>query len=87
MKGFREIMKMIVGNIALVQVQAIVAATLVAFFATIVGLALDGKFQWDHTLLLVASSVSTATSSCFILGKTNIYLKLPQIRIQNFSNN
>ncbi|XP_014211175.1 solute carrier family 41 member 1 [Copidosoma floridanum] len=67
MKGYREVVKMIIGNIALVQIQAIVAAMLVALFATAVGAAMDNKYSWDHTLLLVASSVCTATSSCFIL--------------------
>lgn len=69
MKTYREIIKMIVGNIALVQVQAIVAATLVAIFATAVGAAMDGQFSWNSMLLLMASSICTATSSCFILGK------------------
>lgn len=67
MTSCREIIKMIVGNIALVQIQAIVAASLVAIFAISVSAA-DGKFAWDHSLLMVASSVCTATSSCFILG-------------------
>ncbi|XP_003425685.1 solute carrier family 41 member 1 [Nasonia vitripennis] len=67
MKGYREIIKMIIGNLALVQVQAIVAATLVALFATAVGAIMDGKFSWEHSLLMMASSICTATSSCFIL--------------------
>ncbi|OXU23106.1 hypothetical protein TSAR_014010 [Trichomalopsis sarcophagae] len=67
MKGYREIIKMIIGNLALVQVQAIVAATLVAVFATAVGAIMDGKFSWEHSLLMMASSICTATSSCFIL--------------------
>lgn len=69
MKGYREIIKMIIGNLALVQVQAIVAATLVALFATAVGAIMDGKFSWEHSLLMMTSSICTATSSCFILGK------------------
>lgn len=70
MNGAREITKMIIGNIALVQIQAIVAAILVSIFAVVVDAIAEGNkydFKWEHCLLLAASSVSTATSSCFIL--------------------
>ncbi|KAK2587188.1 hypothetical protein KPH14_002933 [Odynerus spinipes] len=77
MHKFREIMKMIIGNIAIVQIQAIVAAILVALFAIIVGAIQDLvhkeegtaglPFEWNYALLLATSSVCTATSSCFIL--------------------
>jgi solute carrier family 41 len=69
MTCYREVLKMIIGNIALVQVQAIVAALLVAIFATIVGTITNGNVSWNHSLLLITSSICTATSSCFILGK------------------
>lgn len=71
MHCFREIGKMIIGNIALVQIQAIVAAILVSIFAVVVDAIVRGSaysFKWENCLLLAASSVSTATSSCFILG-------------------
>nr|XP_050864352.1 solute carrier family 41 member 3-like isoform X2 [Vespula vulgaris] len=77
MHTFREIMKMIIGNVALVQIQAIVAAILVAIFAIIVGAIQDSvhrnegsaviPFEWNYALLLATSSICTATSSCFIL--------------------
>ncbi|XP_053973537.1 solute carrier family 41 member 1-like isoform X1 [Hylaeus volcanicus] len=70
MHEFREIAKMIIGNIALVQIQAIVASILVSIFAVVVDAIAEGSaytFEWKHCLLLAASSVSTATSSCFIL--------------------
>lgn len=71
MHSCREIMKMIVGNIALVQIQAIVAAILVSIFAVVVGAMTAGadapSFRWEHCMLLAAASVCTATSSCFIL--------------------
>ncbi|XP_035726444.1 solute carrier family 41 member 3-like isoform X2 [Vespa mandarinia] len=77
MHTLREIIKMIIGNIALVQIQAIVAAILVAIFAIIVGAIQDTvhrnegsavvPFEWNYALLLATSSVCTATSSCFIL--------------------
>lgn len=63
----KEIIKMIVGNIALVQVQATVASFLVSLFAISVGAAMNGKFDFTHTMLLIASSMFTATSSCFVL--------------------
>ncbi|XP_055909122.1 solute carrier family 41 member 3 isoform X1 [Eupeodes corollae] len=63
----KEIVKMVVGNIALVQVQATVASFLVSLFAISVGAAMDGKFDFTHTMLLIAASMFTATSSCFVL--------------------
>lgn len=64
-----DIIHMIVGNIALVQVQAIVASSIVAVFAMCVGSIMKGTFDWSHAVLLVASSMFTATTSCFVLGK------------------
>lgn len=62
-----EVIRMIVGNIALVQVQATVASFLVAMFAVGVGAAMDGNFYFEHVMLLTASAMFTATSSCFVL--------------------
>ncbi|XP_034933875.1 solute carrier family 41 member 1-like [Chelonus insularis] len=67
MHGCREITKMIIGNLALVQIQAIVAAIIVSIFATSAHAAMNSVFEWNHALLVTASSVCTATSSCFIL--------------------
>lgn len=67
MNTAKEVGHMIVGNISLVQVQATVAAFLVALFAISVGAALDGKIVFEHAILLIASSMFTATSSCFVL--------------------
>lgn len=69
----RDIIHMIVGNIALVQVQATVASFIVAFFAIGVGSVMNGTFEWSHAVLLVASSMFTATSSCFVLGKSSFF--------------
>lgn len=63
----REILHMVVGNIALVQVQATVAAFIVSVFAIGVGAAMNGRFVADHAMLLTASSMFTATTSCFVL--------------------
>lgn len=69
MKCIREIVKMIIGNVALVQIQAIVAAVIVSIFAMTVHSFMSNTFVWNHGILLAASSVCTATSSCFVLGK------------------
>ncbi|XP_030572804.1 solute carrier family 41 member 2 isoform X3 [Drosophila novamexicana] len=62
-----NVIRMIVGNIALVQVQATVASFLVAMFATSVGAAMTGNFYFENVMLLTASAMFTATSSCFVL--------------------
>ncbi|XP_011260959.1 solute carrier family 41 member 3 [Camponotus floridanus] len=67
MKGRREIIKMIIGNIALVQIQAIVAALCLSVFGMGVGAINGNGFVWNHALLLAVSCMCTATSSCFIL--------------------
>lgn len=63
----KEVFHMVVGNIALVQVQAIVAAIIVAIFSVSVNAALNDNFNYQHSALLMASSVFTATTCCFIL--------------------
>ncbi|KAJ8964348.1 hypothetical protein NQ317_006087 [Molorchus minor] len=67
MKDRKELLKMIIGNMLLVQVQAIIASCLVSLFAVSASAAINGNFQWIHTLLLATSSILTATLSCFIL--------------------
>lgn len=69
MASKREVLHMVTGNIALVQVQATVASFIVAIFAISVGAAMSHVFIWDHAMLLVAASMFTATTSCFVLGK------------------
>lgn len=66
-----DVIHMIVGNVALVQVQATVASFIVALFAIGVGYAMSetSEFIWSHAMLLIASSMFTATCSCFVLGK------------------
>ncbi|XP_053678610.1 solute carrier family 41 member 1 [Anopheles nili] len=67
MSGRREIFHMILGNIALVQVQATVASFIVSMFAVGIGFILNGTIIFDHVMLLTASAMFTATSSCFVL--------------------
>lgn len=66
-----DVIHMIVGNVALVQVQATVASFIVAVFAIGVGFAMSEtrNFIWSHAMLLIASSMFTATCSCFVLGR------------------
>jgi Divalent cation transporter len=70
MDSAREIIHMVVGNISLVQVQATVAAFLVAWFAIGLGAILNGGLIFENVMLLLASSIFTATVSCFVLGKS-----------------
>ncbi|XP_050313306.1 solute carrier family 41 member 1-like [Anthonomus grandis grandis] len=67
MKGKKEVFKMIIGNIGLVQIQAIVASCIVSVFAIGASVVLNGHFRWSHAYLVTASSVLTATLSCFTL--------------------
>ncbi|KAG5895404.1 hypothetical protein JTB14_029416 [Gonioctena quinquepunctata] len=67
MQNKRELVKMVVGNIILVQVQAIVCSCVVSIFAVAVSALLNENFEWMHTLLLASASILTATMSCFIL--------------------
>jgi len=69
MTSRQGVIRMIVGNIALVQVQATVASFLVAMFAVSVGAAMTGEFYFENMMLLTASAMFTATSSCFVLGR------------------
>ena len=77
MSSKREVLVMVLGNISLVQVQATVAAFLVACFATIIGVIVNKSFSVENSMLLIAASMFTATSSCLVLGnlkKKQIYL-------------
>ncbi|XP_063542899.1 solute carrier family 41 member 1 isoform X3 [Cydia strobilella] len=67
MTSTKEILSMVVGNVSLVQVQAIVAATVVAIFAIVINIITDKTFNGDYVLLLISSAVFTATTTCFIL--------------------
>jgi solute carrier family 41 len=69
MVSAREIVHMVIGNISLVQVQATVAAFLVAWFAIGLGAIVNDGLIFNNVMLLLASSIFTATVSCFVLGK------------------
>ncbi|KAF5303890.1 hypothetical protein FQR65_LT08084 [Abscondita terminalis] len=59
---------LIVGNLALIQCQALVVGFLASFAAVILGWIPAGNFHLQHGLLLCASSVVTASGASFILG-------------------
>jgi len=63
-----ELKKMIIGNLVLIQLQAIV----VGFLASIVSLAMgwvpQGYFNLRHAFVLCSSSVSTASIASLVLG-------------------
>ncbi|XP_077288365.1 solute carrier family 41 member 2-like [Arctopsyche grandis] len=67
MTSVKEITTMVVGNISLVQVQAIVAAIIVAVFAIAVNAIIDQEFSINNALLLTSAAVFTATTTCFVL--------------------
>ncbi|XP_046340070.2 solute carrier family 41 member 1-like [Haliotis rufescens] len=63
-----EKLKMIGGNMALVQAQAIVVGFLASMAAMVFGWIPEGKFDIQHGLLLCASSIFTASVASLILG-------------------
>ncbi|XP_019880295.1 solute carrier family 41 member 1 [Aethina tumida] len=67
LKDRKEILKIIFGNIGLVQIQAIVASCCVSVFAITVSGVTNGTWDYQHAMLLAASATLTATLSCFVL--------------------
>ncbi|XP_039618120.1 solute carrier family 41 member 2-like [Polypterus senegalus] len=59
---------LILGNLALKQVQATVVGFLAALAAVILGWIPEGKFQVDHAVLLCSSSVATAFIASLLQG-------------------
>ncbi|OXA52611.1 solute carrier family 41 member 1 [Folsomia candida] len=59
---------MSVGNLSLVQCQAIVVGFLASVAAIVLGWIPDGHFDMDHALILCTSSVVTASIASFALG-------------------
>ncbi|KAL3852103.1 hypothetical protein ACJMK2_015789 [Sinanodonta woodiana] len=64
--------KMIVGNMALIQAQAIVVGFLASLVAMIMDWVPEGKWDIQHGLLLCASSMSTASLASLILGSVMV---------------
>ncbi|KAH1171274.1 solute carrier family 41 member 1 [Mauremys mutica] len=64
----KELWRMIMGNMALIQVQATVVGFLASIAAVIFGWIPDGHFSIGHAILLCASSVATAFIASLVLG-------------------
>uniref|UniRef100_A0A8C9W3A2 Solute carrier family 41 member n=1 Tax=Scleropages formosus TaxID=113540 RepID=A0A8C9W3A2_SCLFO len=64
----KEMGKMVMGNLALIQVQATVVGFLASIAAVIFGWIPEGHFKLGHAVLLCASSVSTAFIASLLLG-------------------
>ncbi|KAL0810013.1 hypothetical protein ABMA28_010847 [Loxostege sticticalis] len=67
MSSMREVISMVVGNISLVQVQAIVASSVVSVFAIVVNTITERAISGPVVLLITASAIFTATTTCFVL--------------------
>ncbi|XP_056414003.1 solute carrier family 41 member 1 isoform X2 [Hyla sarda] len=75
METAKEKWSMIVGNMALIQVQATVVGFLASIAAVIFGWIPDGHFLIEHAVLLCASSVSTAFIASLVL-EVNVFVNL-----------
>ncbi|XP_056323729.1 solute carrier family 41 member 1 [Danio aesculapii] len=64
----KDMWKMIMGNLALIQVQATVVGFLASIAAVIFGWIPEGNFKMGHAILLCASSVATAFIASLALG-------------------
>ncbi|XP_025830670.1 solute carrier family 41 member 1 [Agrilus planipennis] len=63
----REVFKMVLGNISIVQVQAIVAACVVSLYAVAMSAILSEHIVFKSAILVITCSILTATSTCFVL--------------------
>lgn len=64
----REQLGIIMGNLALIECQAIVVGFLASIAAVVLGWIPSGAFNIHHTLLLCASSVGTSFAASLLLG-------------------
>ncbi len=63
-----ELKNMIIGNIILIQLQAIVVGFLASIVSIAMGWVPQGHFNIRHALVLCSSSVSTASITSLALG-------------------
>ncbi|VIO86140.1 Divalent cation transporter family protein [Brugia malayi] len=68
--------KIIVANLALIQVQAIVVAFLASSFAVTLAWIPKGQIDWSHASLLCASSLTTASLTSLVLSTVVICVVL-----------
>jgi solute carrier family 41 len=64
----------ILGNMALIQLQSIVVGLLASFLACIDELLREGSFAADNLLILIASSIGTASIASLILGSFMMFV-------------
>uniref|UniRef100_A0A1B0D8M4 SLC41A/MgtE integral membrane domain-containing protein n=1 Tax=Phlebotomus papatasi TaxID=29031 RepID=A0A1B0D8M4_PHLPP len=64
MLNFKNMVSMVIGNICLVQIQAIVASFIVALFAIAVNAAINGNSTLETSIMVIAAAMFTATTSC-----------------------
>ncbi|XP_055701228.1 solute carrier family 41 member 2-like isoform X2 [Phlebotomus papatasi] len=67
MLNFKNMVSMVIGNICLVQIQAIVASFIVALFAIAVNAAINGNSTLETSIMVIAAAMFTATTSCLVL--------------------
>ncbi|KAH8346879.1 hypothetical protein KR059_001527 [Drosophila kikkawai] len=63
----KTVLKIVVGNMALVQLQAIVCALLLSLMTVAVSSAVNRKHNYKHFPLLAAAALITSSFSCFLL--------------------
>jgi solute carrier family 41 len=63
-----ELKMMVIGNIVLIQLQAIVIGFLASIVSISMGWVPQGHFSLQHALVLCSSSVSTASITSLALG-------------------
>ncbi len=68
MNNKSDLKSMIIGNIVLIQLQAIVVGFLAAIVSLAMGWVPEGHFNLRHALVLCSSSVSTASIASLALG-------------------
>ena len=68
----RELKRMILGNLVLVQLQAIVVGFLAALVSILMGWVPHGHFDIRHALVLCSSSTATASIASLALGPSDL---------------
>ncbi|XP_035238052.1 solute carrier family 41 member 1-like [Anguilla anguilla] len=68
MDAGRDVWRLVVGNLSLIQVQATVVGFMASVAAVVFGWVPEGHFDIQHAVLLCASSVATAFIASLLLG-------------------
>ncbi|XP_077489098.1 solute carrier family 41 member 1-like isoform X2 [Amblyomma americanum] len=75
-ESLRDIVGLAVGNMALLQCQSVVVGTLAALYAVVTSVALSNHVTLRAALLVLASSVATASAASLVLGGVMISVVL-----------